>query len=95
MEIDWEMSGVPEHDILLAPMNLKAWDSQESVSREQQIEILHALRIWLASKKIRSDIEPINHPIVSASKCAWSGCGHSAIEKAVYCVSHYDENLLQ
>lgn len=95
LELDWEMSGVPEHDILLAPVNLAAWASGELIPKEQQMEILLALRVWLASKRIKSDIAPNANVTIGTSKCMWSGCQESAMLKSAYCAKHWDENLLR
>lgn len=95
IDIDWEMSGAPEYDILLAPVDLRTWRSGHSIEREQQRQILQALRRWLLAQRMRADIAAIENPVTSATKCVWSGCQDAALIRSVYCLRHYDEMLLR
>ena len=56
LEMDWEMSGIPDMDLLLAPIDLTRWTSGETVPNDEQRVILEHLRYWLAAKKTRADI---------------------------------------
>ena len=96
IEIEWEMSGSPEHDILLAPMDLREWSEPKGVKIpfEIQIEILKKLRSWFKDKNLKSDID---FPVldVEDKKCVWAGCRSNRLKGLAYCSRHYDENLLR
>lgn len=59
LRIPWEMSGSPEYDLLLAPLNLSCWSSSAdaSIPPPKQRGILAALRHWLRSRNLRTDID--------------------------------------
>lgn len=95
MVMDWEMSGVPDKDILLAPMDLRHWVSGETVSKAEQRTILEHLRTWLAEKKTRADIDRPTQEIERSVKCAWSGCVEPPLKGFAYCGNHYDDTLLK
>ena len=95
LEMDWEMSGVPDKDILLAPINLTQWSSREPVAQAEQRIILEHLRAWLAVKKTRSDIARPTEDVEHSGKCVWSGCEESPLKGFEYCANHYDDTLLK
>ena len=59
LEIDFEMSGVPQYDLLLYFDTLKGWTipKNEPFAFKQQSEIKERLLDWLKSKRIKSDLE--------------------------------------
>ena len=59
LEIDFEMSGVPQYDLLLYFDTLKGWTipKNEPFAFRQQSEIQERLLAWLKSKRIKSDLE--------------------------------------
>jgi hypothetical protein len=59
LEIDFEMSGVPQYDLLLYFDALKCWTipKDEPFSFREQPGIKERLLEWLKSKQIRSDLE--------------------------------------
>jgi len=95
LEMDWEMSGVPDKDILLAPIDLTRWASGEGVPEAEQRMILHHLRDWLVAKKTSADIERPTEEIDHSAKCVWSGCAEHPLKSFAYCASHYDDTLLK
>ena len=97
IEIEYEMSGSLENDILLAPMDLREWSEPEGseIPGEKQIEILDKLRSWTNTQKLKTDIDlPLNLD-VEDEPCAWSGCNKNRIKDSAYCSIHYDETLLR
>jgi hypothetical protein len=58
LEIDFEMSGVPQYDLLLYFDNLKGWaiPKNEPFAFKEQSEIRERLLEWLKSKRIKSDL---------------------------------------
>ena len=95
LEMDWEMSGVPDVDLLLAPIELTRWATGEAVPEDEQRVILDHLRDWLVVKKTRADINRPTEEIDYAAKCAWSGCEGSPLKGFAYCATHYDDTLLR
>ena len=97
IEIEWEMSGVPEHDILLAPIDLRQWNEPKGIEipRDKQIEILRALRSWTKAEKLRTDIDLPLRVEFEDNPCGWAGCSEPRIKDSAYCSNHYDENLLR
>lgn len=57
LEIYWEMSGVPEYDILISPLEITSWTRPEDqlIPPEQRQQIVDGLRSFLLAKRIRSD----------------------------------------
>ena len=95
LKIDWEMSGTPDADILLAPMNLSQWASGIEIPRAEQLEILNHLRAWFDARRINADIARPTAQINSSSRCERSGCRDHAMAGSAYCPFHYDETLLK
>jgi len=95
LKIDWEMSGSPDADILLAPMSLTQWTSGVEIPRDEQLEMLNSLRVWLEDTGTRADIARPTASVDSSSRCMRAGCGESALEGSAYCPLHYDETLLK
>lgn len=97
IEIDYEMSGVSEYDILLAPMDLREWDEPKGVSIpfETQIEILQKLRKWTKEQKIKTDIDAPKSLVSENEMCGRIRCDEHRLHSSVYCRNHYDENLLR
>jgi len=97
IEVYWEMSGVPEYDILLAPIDLREWDEPKGVKiqLEMQIDILQKLRKWTKEQKLKTDIDRPNNSQFEDKPCAWVGCNEHRLMDSAYCDRHYDENLLR
>jgi hypothetical protein len=58
LELYWEMSGVPEFDILLNTFGLRTWvwPAKEAVPDQDRERIHAALVVWLASVKYRAEL---------------------------------------
>ena len=95
--IYWEMSGVPERDILLAPVDLREWQfpARERILEDDQKDILIQLRAWLAAKRVRSDIDLPQVTAVSEQRCARFGCTSKAIVDSAYCLECLSLCVLQ
>ena len=96
IEIGYELSGVPESDILLAPMDLRFWNIPEKIEieKEEQINILEKLRKWLHDEKIRSNIDLPSKIEYEDIKCNWINCSQFRLKGKAYCVEHFTKNLL-
>ncbi|MEJ2170053.1 MAG: hypothetical protein P8X90_31525 [Desulfobacterales bacterium] len=96
IEIDWELSGSPEYDFLLAPVDLREWSEPKGakIPFQMQIQILQKLRSWVKDQKLKTDIDS---PVldVEDNKCIRSTCSRKRLSGFVYCSVHYDENLLK
>jgi hypothetical protein len=97
LDICWEMSGSPEYDILLAPIDLQKWNKPigKDIPRAEQFEILNELRLWLKGQNIKTDLDlpPTNDK--ECRPCICAGCNIPALEGIVYCAFHYDDMLLR
>jgi hypothetical protein len=95
LRIDCEMSRVSRYDLLLAPLSLASWSSpSEPIDAAKQREILSALRQWLGSQRLRTDIDLPAQASASEAKCHWSGCKQPQLGGSAYCEEHYDATLL-
>ena len=94
-DIDLEMSGSPEYDVLLAPLDLRFWASGAEIPRDAQHRILAELRKWLVAQDIRSNAEPPRSNDGGVETCRRAGCSKSALVGLAYCPFHYDETLLR
>jgi hypothetical protein len=58
LEIYWEMSGVPQYDILIAPLEIIRWTSpaDQPIPPEKRRQIVDGLKSYLLARKIRPDI---------------------------------------
>ncbi len=95
VELEWEMSGSPEYDMLLAPLDLRHWSSGVDIARADQHRILGQLREWLTEQGIRSDIAASRELEQSGDMCQHSGCPERAFAGSAYCAFHFDETLLR
>jgi hypothetical protein len=97
IKVYWEMSGAPEYDILLAPIDLKEWNEPKGVKiqLEMQKDILQKLRKWTKEQKLKTDIDLPNNLEFEEKPCAWMGCNEHRLKGSAYCSGHYDENLLR
>ena len=95
VDIDWEISGTSDYDILLAPLDLRQWKSGTPIPKNTQHDILNELRLWLIEQNIRSDVARPRRVSNSNGFCQRSGCSKQAIDGLMYCAFHYDENLLR
>jgi hypothetical protein len=95
-DIWWEASGVPDKDILLAPLDLQEWDQPKGIKIEKlrQIEIVNELRKWLKIKKIKSNIEIPNEGRTQEGKCEWIQCNEKKLLGIAYCEGHFNQTLL-
>lgn len=66
LEIYWEMSGVPEYDILLSTEEIRYWKypHKEEVADMERDQIVGALESWLRKENLRSDAFPPAKPKV-------------------------------
>jgi hypothetical protein len=93
--VEWEMSGSPEYDILLAPMDIREWNEPKGIKipLEMQKEFLQSLRSWFKYKGLKSDIDfPLSD--VEDIECILAGCDRNRLKGSAYCSTHYDELLL-
>ena len=96
IDIEWEISGGSNLDILLAPMDIRKWTSSgENISKEKQKEILYRLREWLPTQRIKSDIDLPAHLNISDHECLLFGCKQRAINDSAFCQEHYDDTFLR
>ncbi len=97
IEIDWEMSGVSQYDILLAPVDLREWNEPKGVAIpiESQIEILQKLRDWAKKQKLKTDIDAPTDLDSEHKPCGRTGCDEHRLHGSVYCRTHFDESLLR
>ena len=97
IEIYWEMSGVPEYDILLAPIDLKEWYNPKGVKipLEVQMQILQELRSWFKEQNLKTEIDLPYNLELEDKPCSWVGCNKHRLKGFAYCSRHYDENLLR
>lgn len=97
IEIDWEMSGVSQYDILLAPVDLREWNEPKGVAIpiETQIEILQKLREWAKKQKLKTDIDAPTGLDSENKLCGRTGCDEHRLHGSVYCRNHFDESLLR
>ena len=60
LELYWEMSGVPQYDILLWIEDSYFWThpQKEKIDEAERNQIIADLELWLWKKKIRSDAFP-------------------------------------
>lgn len=58
LEIYWEMSGVPEYDILIAPLDVtkRTSPADQPILPAKREQIVSGLRTYLLARKIRPDI---------------------------------------
>ena len=94
-DLDWEMSGSPEYDVLLAPLDLRSWASGAEIPRGAQHRILAELRKWLVAQRIRSNAAPPRSNDRGPETCRRAGCSEQALVGSAYCPFHYDETLLR
>jgi hypothetical protein len=58
LEIYWEMSGVPEYDVLISPSEIQTWTRPAGlvISSQKKFQIVDGLRKFLQASKIRADL---------------------------------------
>lgn len=97
LKIYCEMSGVPEHDILLAPLNLKEWDKPkgEEIDHSKQNDIFITLRTWLKENNFKTDIDSLEDMSTDSGNCLWKDCSNQKLKGRAYCNFHWDENLIK
>lgn len=97
LEFGWEVSGIPDKDILVGPLPFAAWTEPagEAISEERQLELLAQFRRWLAAQKTRSDIDLPAVPIEGPRKCIWYGCDKQTLRNSPYCRHHFDLTCLK
>ncbi len=93
----WEMSGASELDILLAPLDLRVWQvpRNQMIPIEEQRTILTRLREWLATKRLRTDIDIPRTYELSSQNCVSNCCPNKAITGSAYCLEHLSISILQ
>jgi hypothetical protein len=95
LQIYWEVSGSPQYDILVSP-DLRSWPSapHDPIPEEHQLQILVALRDWLSTLNVRSNIDlPFDAP-EDTSPCMWTGCNRRRLQGYYYCRRHFDLSCL-
>jgi hypothetical protein len=97
LEICWEMSGVPDHDILLGPVDFREWTfpAGEKLTQAKQKDILDSLRQWLVAQGIRTNIDVPDIEQLSEEKCMWAECRNRAVRGIAYCPEHIDFTTLR
>src|SRR5262245_25861545 len=94
LKIHWELSGSPQFDVLVSP-DFREWPSgSEPISEERQLQILSALRHWLASQKLRSNIDLPSDTSEDTERCIWAGCECHRLKQYYYCRHHFDLSCL-
>ena len=94
-EMYYEASGNEKFDIALW-LDFRKWVRPEAITipRDKRLEILHKLRSWLQEQKLRAGIDLPANIEFEDKACIWSGCSEQKIKGSVYCLRHYDLNLL-
>jgi hypothetical protein len=95
LDIFWEMSASPRFDVLVHP-RFHHWTAAPDlpIAEQHQLEILAALRIWLKTQGLRSDIDaPDCEPEIGVS-CQWRACNEDRLTGYAYCSRHLDSALL-
>lgn len=66
LELYWEMSGVPEYDILLSTEEIRFWKypQEEKIENPERDQIVRSLELWLRKENLRSDAFPLAKPTV-------------------------------
>jgi len=95
LELDWEISGVGDKDILLAPLDLTQWSTGLVIPHEEQVSILVHLRSWLDENRTKSDIGRPITAVDHSGHCMRAGCRDHALVGSAYCPLHYDDALLK
>ena len=96
LQFDWEMSGSPKYDILVTA-DFRRWSSppQVEITQEHQLHILHALRHWLRTQRLRSDIDAPTVTVDDTLPCMWRSCHRKRLAGFVYCAHHFDLSCLR
>lgn len=90
-EIGWEMSGVPELDILVD--GIKAtWTipAHVPIPIEQRLEILGRLRAFLAGRKLKTNVDLPADLSLTTERCRLLGCTQYRLRGQAYCRQHFD-----
>ena len=95
VEVDWEISGVGEYDILLANRGLRYWKGEDvAIPIEKRLGILKVFREWMQSNNMRSDWCLPEKFEVAEDGCMRVGCEERRLEDYAYCRRHYDLILI-
>jgi len=96
LDLDWELLVGRGLTIGFCRVDLRYWNEPrgESISKDQQTKILCKLRAWLKSQGIGSDIDLPDKVEFEDRPCIWAGCSEPRVKGFVYCLRHYDENVL-
>lgn len=94
-ETYYEASGNEKSDIVLWP-GFKRWVMPEDIEipQDKRLEILHRLRPWLQDQKLKAGIDLPANIEFEDKPCIWGNCDERKIKGSVYCLRHYDLNLL-
>jgi hypothetical protein len=98
LKIYWELSGSSKHQVLISP-DFRSWlnmpeGHMSHISEETQLELLFALRGWLSSQNIRSDIDSPSDLSKQEARCIWAGCDSPRLKGYYYCRHHFDLSCL-
>ncbi len=77
-------------------MGLKEWANPKGVKidKEHRLKILYRLRRWLKEQDIRSNLDLPSEIETVEARCMWRDCAERRIKGSVFCMRHYDLNLL-
>ena len=95
LKIYWESSGSPECDAVLMP-DFRCWPEtpEQRISEDRQVQLLEALRDWLKSQKIRTNLDPPPRQSDDTTLCLWDGCDRPRLQQCYYCRPHFDLSCL-
>jgi hypothetical protein len=86
------MSGSPDRDILMGPLDFAKWTShpEQAIPEEKQLSLLSQLRRWLTDHALRSDVDLPTDISEDAAKCARLDCDRRKLRASAYCRYHFD-----
>ena len=95
IEIYWERSANPDHDIVIWP-NLREWSNpkNKAIDRDHQLEILCSLRQWLQNQNKKSNIDLPLEVTTAEKPCIWANCEDRRIKGSPYCLRHYELDMI-
>jgi hypothetical protein len=100
LEIYWEVRVRSKSDRtgsgIFLYMGLNTWKNPEGVKidKEHRLKILYRLRQWLKDQDISSNVELPPEIETVDQPCMWRDCTEGRVKGSVFCIRHYDLNLL-
>ncbi|MBL7186850.1 MAG: hypothetical protein ISS70_11055 [Phycisphaerae bacterium] len=97
VNIYWEWSIDPNHDIGFGYIDLREWHEPKGtkIDKEHQLKILRKLRQWLKDQNVKS---PLDLPLeieTTDRPCHWANCSERKTKGSAYCPRHRDLSLLR